>query len=83
MRREDVEGFLGKGWERLEQLDAEHWRTQAERHGEEFLLAAADQLRLQMKAQWPDWPTEEERAEDLAHHIRLTAALARVHLHDR
>lgn len=78
MKREDAEGFLNKGWKELAEFKADYWATVADREGSESLLWAAEQLRIQMKSRWPNWPTDQERAEDFAHHVRLTASLARV-----
>jgi hypothetical protein len=50
-----------------------YWRalTAAER------LRLADELRRHALALHPDWPTDEQRASDLEHHIRLSERFER------
>ncbi|MFO0568453.1 MAG: hypothetical protein U0263_22515 [Polyangiaceae bacterium] len=55
-----------------------HWREQWFSHGPAAGIALADELRRQVVAQRPDWPSAAERAEDHASHLRVLDALDRV-----
>ncbi|MCC6902540.1 MAG: hypothetical protein IT377_26450 [Polyangiaceae bacterium] len=73
---------------RLGQTESEHaassrakelyWREYKLRHGPLAGIRVADELRRQVIAQRPDWPTPAERADDHAAHLRALDALARV-----
>ena len=71
-------GLLDRPWDELEALEAEHWRRRKEALGLGESLRIADQLRAHALAVRPDWPSDEERAADLAHHVRFAAKLRRV-----
>jgi hypothetical protein len=62
-----------EGWARAKVLEAEYWTHASPREK----IRIADGLRRQVLTLQPDWPGEEARAEDLAHHIALAAILAR------
>jgi hypothetical protein len=55
-----------------------YWRDWKRRHGPAGGIRIADELRRQVIAQRPDWPTEEDRRRDAAAHIRLARLLERV-----
>ncbi len=77
-RGELAAGLLDRPYEELEALEAEHWRRRKEALGLGEGLRIADELRAHALAVRPDWPSDEERAADLAHHARLAAELRRV-----
>ena len=43
-------------------------------------LRVADEIRRRVLALHPDWPTDEQRAEDFATHVRVAEALQRFEL---
>ena len=51
---------------------------QARRDGPAGGIRIADELRRQVLAMHPDWPSQRERDEDLATHLRVIDALRRV-----
>lgn len=55
-----------------------YWRQCALRSGPASGIAIAEELRRQVIAQRPDWPSAAERAEDHAAHLRVLDALNRV-----
>lgn len=71
-------GLLDRPWEELEDLEADHWRRRKEEHGPGEGLRVAEGLRAHALAVRPDWPSAEERAEDLAVHVRVARELGRV-----
>ena len=44
-------------------------------HGPETTLRASQSLWVHMRCVRPDWPSEAERAEDIAHHVELKRRL--------
>lgn len=73
-----VSGLLDRPWRELEALETEHWRRLKKERGLGEGLRIADELRRHVLSVRPDWPSEEERAEDLAVHVRVSAELRRV-----
>ena len=69
MDADAVRAFLRRGWTEAERLEREHWVRVRREQGPAALLRAAEALREHMRRQRPDWPSEQERAEDLAHHV--------------
>jgi hypothetical protein len=61
-------------WDLLEESETKWW-TQVDAAEK---IRIADELRRQVASSNPGWPTDEDRREDLAHHIRLAALLRRV-----
>lgn len=76
-------GLLDRPWEELEDLEADHWRRRKEERGPGEGLRIAEELRAHALAVRPDWPSEVERVEDLAVHVRVAAELRRVGEHER
>lgn len=71
LTRENVHAFLDREWSIFD-------RTPRDYDPERFhALAAA--LYDQVKGANPSWPTDEDRAEDLAAHIRATRIYAEIH----
>jgi len=73
---DDVRAYARRPWKVLKELEQEHWaREFAERPLSTF--EASEALILHMRDMRPDWPTEEDRHADLAHHIALKQAIDR------
>jgi hypothetical protein len=64
-----LRAFLERGWSEAEQLEREHWAEVRRAAGAEANLRAAWILVEHMRRLRPEWPTEAERAADLAHHV--------------
>lgn len=80
MRKEDLIAFARRDWEAIAALKRQRWAEQQSRMTPAELLEIGDRLRQHVKALHPDWPTEEQRREDLAVHIRVSESLRRVKL---
>ena len=78
MQREDLIAFAQRDWSALAELKADHWLERAERLGSQEIFRVADELRRFVAAARPDWPSEGERAADLASHIAVAESLRRV-----
>ncbi|MGH7333452.1 MAG: hypothetical protein ACREKS_12075 [Candidatus Rokuibacteriota bacterium] len=69
--------FLQRDWETAAALKREHWVREFAVYGAVATVAASAALWQHMRAVRPDWPTQEQRQEDLAHHIALKRAIDR------
>jgi hypothetical protein len=70
-------------WKAAARAKERYWREYKRAHGPAAGILIADELRRQVLAMRPDWPSEEERAEDLAMHLRLIDVIRRARLCDR
>ena len=78
MNRSAVAGFLARDFDASARMKAEHWAAAYAARGPLATLEASDALRAHMRAIRPDWPTEEERENDLAHHVAERRLLERI-----
>jgi hypothetical protein len=69
--------FLDRPWALLRTAKRRHWAEEVAARGPEAPLRAARALWLHMRRVRPDWPSDAERAEDLAHHLDLKGCLDR------
>ena len=74
MRRQDLQAFLDRGWAAAAEEKQRWWRSRSPAEA----LRLADELRRSAQALRPDWPSEADRAADLAGHARLADLLRRV-----
>ena len=74
---EAIRRYAQRPWARIEASKREHWARQRDEHGAGSAVLAAHALWLHMRRVRPDWPTEEERAQDLADHVALQRAFER------
>lgn len=72
-----IREFVGRPWEALAAAKRRHWAAEVTARGIEAPLQASQALWLHMRRVRPDWPTDVERAEDLAHHLELKGCLDR------
>ena len=77
MDRDALRAFLERGWGEVAALDRQHWVELYRREGSAATVAASEALWAHMRSVRPDWPDERERADDLAHHVRLSKLLER------
>jgi hypothetical protein len=63
--------FLLRPWKEVEAVKQRHWVREFARRGHAATFGAAQALWAHMRGVRPDWPTDAERAEDLAHHLEL------------
>jgi hypothetical protein len=81
VRREDIIAFATRDWDAIAEHKRRYWTDQALTADEK--LRIADELRRYAYELHPDWPTAEQREEDLATHVRVGEALRRVRRPDR
>jgi hypothetical protein len=72
---EDLRRFARRDWESVAALKAEYWVAEKRRLDAEGALRVGDGLRELVRALRPDWPAEEERAEDLRSHEAVAGKL--------
>lgn len=73
-----LRAYVDRDWEAAARDDERAWIEQARRHGPAGGIRIAAELRRQVLAMRPDWPSQHERDEDLASHLRVIDALRRV-----
>ena len=69
--------FMERPWEALAALEGEHWAREFVQRGPRATLEAAVLLWEHMRRIRPDWPSDAERRDDLAHHLDLKGAIDR------
>ncbi len=75
---ESLREFLDRDWASAARAKDRYFRDYKREHGPAAGIRMADELRRQVLAVRPDWPSEQERAEDLATHLRVIEVLRRV-----
>lgn len=81
MRKEDILAYVNRDWAAIERMKLRHWATHPMTPTE--ALTACGDLREYALLLHPDWPTDKDRREDLANHIRVSESLGRVKLPGR
>ncbi len=71
-------GVSARAWQDASLSKELYWRDWKRAHGPGAGLLVGDELRRHALAMRPGGPSESERAEDCAAHIRIIEALARV-----
>ena len=77
MDTQDLRTYLERGWRDAEQLKREHWARERAERGPGVTVSASLALWRHMRLVNPEWPSEAERLDDLAHHIDLKRAIDR------
>lgn len=67
----DLRGFARRDWELIAQSKEDFWLEQKAAMTPSESIAMAAELNLYVRSIKPDWPNDEERAADLAAHLRL------------
>lgn len=75
---EELRRFARQDWAAAQRDKELYWRDWKRQHGPAAGIRIADELRKQVLAQKPGWPSDEEREEDLRTHLRVIEALQRV-----
>jgi hypothetical protein len=78
VERDDIVAFVRRDWVRTAEAKTEFWRHRKLGLTPDAMLAVGEQLRQHALAVRPDWPSESDRAADLAVHLRVTEALRAV-----
>jgi len=77
MKRADIEAYLGRDWAGAALRKADYWAERKARLTPLEALGLADDLRRQVCSLRPDWPSAEERQDDLASHLKVSELLRR------
>ena len=78
MDRDDILAFARRDWAMVAESKTRYWLERKRTLSAAELLAGGDELRRHALAVRPDWPTDAERAADLATHECVTEALRAV-----
>ncbi len=78
MDRDALRAFAERHWSEAAALDRRYWAELYRREGLAATVAASQALWAHMRSIQPDWPDEQSRAADLAHHIQFKRLLERV-----
>lgn len=78
MKKEDIVAYANRPWHLLEAADTEHWLARKREGGPMEGIRLGDELRALARLARPEWPTPEERHDDLQHHARLSEILRSV-----
>lgn len=81
--RNTIRAFVERDWSRIEEAKAAFWKGKKPGMSAAELLAIGDELRRYAQRVRPDWPTVQDRAEDLAVHLRVSDALRAVRAKSR
>ena len=75
----DIHAFVDRDWAAARAAKDQYWSERVARLGPSEALRVANELRRQARLHDPDWPSSEDRREDLACHVRVAALLRRAH----
>jgi hypothetical protein len=78
MDREAILAFVRRDWAMVAESKTRYWLDRKRGLSAADILAIGDQLRRHALAVRADWPTEADRAADLAVHERVAEALRAV-----
>ena len=78
MDRRDIQAFVNRDWRAVEKRKSDYWVARKREMTPLEALAVADDLWRYVRSIRPDWPSERDRAEDLANHARVSELLSRV-----
>ena len=73
-----LRAFRDRDWERVREAKEQFWADEHRRQGPLAGLALCSMLWDHIRAIHPSWPNDEQRAEDLAHHLELAEKLRRI-----
>lgn len=77
VKREDLRAYAQRAWHAAEALKQEHWAREVAERGPLATFAVSQALWQHMRSVRPDWPSPDERREDLAHHVALKQLIDR------
>jgi hypothetical protein len=72
-----IREFMARDWRAAREAKDAYWSERIASHGPLEALRIGDQLREQARLLNASWPSAEDRREDLASHVRVTALLGR------
>jgi urease accessory protein UreF len=74
---ESIRRFAQRDWAAVADSDREYWAQRFAATGGMETFRIGQQLFEHARRLRPEWPTNQERADDLAHHVELVGKLAR------
>jgi hypothetical protein len=78
MKREDIRAFAGRDWAAIADAKATFWAERKRSMTAAEALATAEMLRQHARQMKPGWPDADERAADMALHVKVSEALRAV-----
>lgn len=78
MDRDAIRQFARRDWAAVNDSKTRSWRDLKDRRSATDVLLLADRLRVHARRLRPDWPTPQERLDDLLVHQRVGEALRAV-----
>lgn len=72
-----IRDYMSRDWEAVRRAKDDYWSERIARLGPSEGFRIAEELRQQVLRSQPGWPSESERKEDLAAHLRLADLLHR------
>lgn len=72
-----IRDYMSREWEAARRAKDAYWSERIARLGPTEGLRIAEELRLQVLRSQPGWPSDSERQEDLAAHLKLADLLHR------
>ena len=75
MLTDGIRDFMQRDWGAVREAKDEYWRERIARIGPQEGWRITGELRAQVLAMDPEWPSRDQRAADLAHHIALSQRL--------
>jgi hypothetical protein len=78
MRREDILAFARRDWPAVAESKRRRWAAQKKEMTPAEALQVGDELRYHAHTLHDGWPTDADRRNDLAVHIRVSKSLRRV-----
>lgn len=83
MNPAELRSFAHRDWQSVAEAKIAYWLEQKSRWPIVDVIALADDLRRHALSLRPDWPGADERAADLAVHVRVSEALGAVDARSR
>lgn len=74
---ESIRRFARRDWAAVADSDREYWAQRFDAAGGMETFRIGQQLFEHARRLCPEWPTNQERADDLAHHVEIAGKLAR------
>lgn len=72
-----IRSYMDRDWAAVRASKDAYWAERIDRLGAIEGLRIAEQLRLQVLRRDPEWPSADQRREDLAHHVHFAEKLRR------
>ena len=76
----EIQSYVSRDWAAARESKDAFWATRIARLGPIEGLRIADELRRQVIRQNPEWPSAQDRHDDIAAHSRLSGLLRRAGL---